>query len=484
MPARGPPRFVWASVHRILTGIGDTHPMRCLVPLAFLFAALPASAPAAQDDEGGQVICVSVAHLWWGSSEDVRRIRTIAVPDSFRRIFEGGGCSSWSLVKEMLIDWHLAFGDEASVTAALAYLEANYTRNMPAPAALPRLIAATRSAARSDRPPSHSRLVQRQGELRLAHQNFLFLAQNYLRAADFHQSHALYAKARIYAAAALAGLAAPLPGDSEDRPNELRDLEMRLALVRAGFTRSPADIAAAQAVLDRNYDPTLAAGAARAEDGDPCELGDRPDPEGLRAACNDENDFRGRLTDYWTAQARLDLLKAADPGLFDLRTVRPAPNGSSFVPRGEGATVPTDDWPQPDAFGHAIRLLARQRPDMIPEQARRYDNIDDAVVLLHLLRADLFARRAAATPVPDPDSQAAYRARELRDAALFDLSEALRIAGPAEQAGRFRQLATRYLEIVAIPSAERIAGNPVHEREAVFLRMALDNLDRIIAARP
>jgi hypothetical protein len=475
--------------------------MRCLVPLAFLLAALPASARA--QDDNGQVICVSSAHLWRGSSEDVRRIRTIAVPDSFRRIFEGGGCSRWSLVKEMLIDWHLAFGDEASVTAALAYLEADYTRNLPAPAALSGLLAAARGAAArdlaaaaalraatppdqagSDRLLSRSRPVRRLGELMLARQNFLFLAQNYLRAADFHQSRALHGKALTYAAAALAGSTVLPPEESQGRPNELPDLEMHLALVQAGFTRSPADIAAAQAVLDRHYDPTLLAGAARAEDGDPCELGDRPDPEGLQAACRDESDFRGRLTDYWIAQARLDLLKAADPDHFDFRTARPAPNGSFYVPRGEGGTVAADAWPRPQAFDYAIRLLARQRPDMAPEQARRYDHIDDAEVLLHLLRADLFARRAAAPPVPDPDSQAAWRARELRDAALFDLSEGLRIAGPAEHAGRFRQLATRYLEIAAIPSSERIAADPVQEREAVFLRATLDSLDRIVAARP
>lgn len=482
--------------------------MRCLLPLAFLLVTLPTAALAAQD-EGGETICVSVAHLWWGSSEDVRAIRTIPVPASFRQIFEGGGCSQWSLVKENLIDWHLGFGDEASVTAALAYFEASYSRAMPAPAALPRLLEAARTAAARDlaaaaalrtaTPPDHagadrllsrSRPVQRLSALTIARQNFLFLAQNYLRAADFHQSRALYAKAQLFAGAALAGFVprplGSVPDDApfaEAWPNELRDLEMSLALVQAGFTRTPADIATAQAVLDRNYDPTLSAGAERAEDGDPCELGDRPDPTGLQAACHDENDFRGRITDYWAAQARLDLLKAADPAHFDFRTARAPQNGSAYAPHGEGGTVPADDIPQPGSFDHALRLLARQRQDIFPERARRYDTIDDAVVLLRLLRADLYARRAAVTPVPEPGGQAAYRATELRRNALFDLAEALRIAGPAEQAGRFRQLAARYLEIAAIPPAP-YSAEPIEERQAVFLRNTLDNLDRVIAVRP
>ncbi len=314
-------------------------------------------------------------------------------------------------------------------------------------------------------------------------QDYMFLARQYLRAADFHHSRALYEKAQLYFGPALAGFRM-LYGDRRPMAdavsdvdggvglwthhiNEMHDLEMRVALARASLTRAPADVAAAQAVLERNHDALLDVAAEQVSDGrDPCDVDDRPGLAALGEACRTENSLQRRLGDYWLARARLDLLIAADPETY-------------------GRPAAQQGWPNDASFDKALALIAwERRRDGRSDLYPRYTGEDDAEVELRLWHADLFARlaRSLAARVTDWRGQEGYDARALRDAALNEFAAAARIAVPSRSAGRFRQAATGFLQAAtAVPGPP---GDAALEREGAYFRLLLADLDRIVAARP
>jgi hypothetical protein len=94
---------------------------------------LAAALVSASGSIQGEEICLTSARIWVGSGDDVRHIRDQPVPDSYRTGLTTGGCNT--LIREQLIEWHLAFGDEASTTAALAFFEEAYAPVLAAPEA-------------------------------------------------------------------------------------------------------------------------------------------------------------------------------------------------------------------------------------------------------------------------------------------------------------------------------------------------------------
>ena len=86
----------------------------CIVPAA----ARPQSLDVQPD--GGETICLPVLRLWDGTVDDIRRIESDPVPASYR---SGQQSCGGPLRSIDLIGWHDRFGTEASVTAALSFIE-------------------------------------------------------------------------------------------------------------------------------------------------------------------------------------------------------------------------------------------------------------------------------------------------------------------------------------------------------------------------
>jgi hypothetical protein len=458
-------------------------------------AALAFAPPAvAQEDPDEGLICVTVAHIWSGSPEDIARIDQVPVPESFRRIFEGGGCGRFSLLPDSLISWHLAFGNESSFAAALEYLERDYAGGKPPLADLAARIAAARAradadiraAAALDRNPATraqgDRLLRRSkpvGELvtlLAAYRNYVFVAGESLRGAEFYRSRALLDRARAWAEPASQAFAALRKQAAADRAEKLEvrgylglddyvarlatELEMRAAVVRAALTKDAGDIAHADEVIKSFENPFYrTAGDEAFNHGDDfCDIGDRDDLADYHEAC-ESGDFEREAIAWWHYRARLDILRA-DAGKLN------------FLP----------------SLYTAIRLSERDEEGHTDSQGtRRLTPAADQRAALHLMRADAFVRGAASPRVAaDATSNA-----ELLSQAADSLARAEALIPASEHPGRFRQIATRYLDIAARLAAllradphAHYAGDPAIARKAVYFRAVLDRLDAIALARP
>lgn len=465
-------------------------PLRWIIALA----ALAISAPALAQDSGGETICIGPARLFSGSLQDNTDIATTPVPESFRRLFEGGPCTRFGLMQGSLTSWHLAFGNEATVTAALAWFEKAYFHAAVPMEDLAARLAAARSAAQPDieaarrlsaRPggsPASERLIARSKpiarlrELLGLHSDYVFLAGEYVRAAEFHGSRALFDGARKW----FEPVAAALPAlrdaarvdiaagrDSRFAPDgyaadQATMLEIRMAIVQAALSNAPADRATAEALLAHHANPqyrTAAEEAFRHGD-DFCDIGERSDLADYSSVCRSGNFEREAVT-WWRFRAQLDLIDAAaepDPDFDHLR-------------------------PTPDSIGTALRLLEQR------EQAGSEDSgpvayiasTADARVALLLQRADVSIRIAGIAGI-DPDLASDYRFK-----ARQDLLRAEAIAPASETPARFRQIATRFLRLWEIDSVEAVKQDlqvdPALTRKAAYFRAVLGSLDDIAIGR-
>ncbi|WP_419809537.1 hypothetical protein [Sphingomonas sp.] len=411
--------------------------------------------------------------MWSGSTAETRLIETTPVPDSYRTIFAAGPCNT--LHRPSLIDWHLAFGSAASVTAALAFLEADSTRGVPTGdpfltgvgAAWHRAQPSIRTLARLDVPGGDvrwrravaaDRTIRALQPFARGYEASVFLAEQYLRAAEFHRSPELLATARLYLRAATEGVrlffddalvamaadppAAHLLNLPAGTVNAVRDMEARASVLHATLTRAPTDLAEATRLLDRGDGALLRSAAFEAYEhgGDLCDVDDRADLEAIRTACeNRENDFEGRLLAYWRVRATLELL---DP--------QPAPLGD-------------------EAFDLAAKLLRHRLLERRDGWSIRLGRYEDVLADLYIRRAERVVRT---------------QDRQQRSNAFIWLVEAERLTSPATNPARFRQIADRYLTLwqtlAAAPnSADRPDTNPSWAREAAFLARTRAGLPQI-----
>lgn len=417
-----------------------------------------------------QDVCVVPLTLWSGTLADTRSIATVPVPDSYRRAFGDRPCNT--LHKPSLIDWHLAFGTEASVTAALAWLETELTRDAPAPATFlatadtawravrPRLAeleALRRQPNALDRARASDPAVRRLQPLVRSYRAATLLAQQYLRAAEFHRSPLLLAKARPYLAIASEGVrlffddalfagqreavGASAVGLFSGDVDAIRDMEARAALLQAALTGSAADRAAATRLLDRG-DPGLlrrAAEEAYAHGDSPCEVGDREDLAAIKTACDTENDFEGRLLAHWVVRARLAVRTPGEE-------------------QGMGAVA------------LAEKLLRHRLLDPSQGWSVRYGSYADALADLYLWQAD----RAAA---------------DQGDGALRLLTQAERLTPAATNPARFLQIAEHFAALwrrleAAPDPRDRPSDVPALAREAAFLARTRAALPAIAVGQP
>jgi hypothetical protein len=430
--------------------------------------------PAADVNPEEQTICVGGPD-WHPSLDDARTIEATPVPASFRTLFESvQPCVRWAMSEHLIVDWHIRFGSERSIAAALTYLERDYMRSLPPPARhRGELERAWRAAspdltrAQTIQQPENleyspryrfmerSRPIQRFNSLVEARGNYRFLAEQHLRAAEEFGSAALLARAEPYllALAASESFLEPL----EDIPPaayllhfnlhifRTDDLRMRAAVLRAQLSRAAADIAAAEALLGQMETLPLRSLAEAAYSGGTgfCDIGsDSNDAEALQQFCAADDDAADRAINFAVNRAALDLLGAR--------------------PRHEHMA------------DTAVRLLERVRSHDTSRCCYRSE--DEDLLRLRLASADYHRRRFADGLERDGTDYAAWWE------ALAQLREAERLAPPHSAPARFERIARQWLALSETAAGEahaRQASTPQFLRYAAYLRHLLANLDAI-----
>jgi hypothetical protein len=430
--------------------------------------------PAAYVNREDQTICVGGPE-WHPSLDDARAIEATPVPASFRTLFESvEPCGRAALTVHLIVDWHMRFGNERSIAAALAYLERDYMRSLPPPAHhRSELERAWRAAgpdltrAQTIQQPENleyspryrfmdrSRPIQRFNSLVDAREHYRFLAEQYLRAAEEFGSGALLARAEPYllALAASESFLEPL----EDLPPAASllhfnldifrtdDLRMRTAILKAQLSRSPADIAAAEALLGQMETLPLRSLAEAAFSGGTgfCDIGsDSNDSQALQQFCEADDDAADRAINFAVNRAALDFLGARPPHEHMVDT--------------------------------AVRLLERVRSHDTNRCCYRSE--DEDLLRLRLASADFHRRRFADGLERDDTNSGAWWE------ALTQLREAERLAPPHSAPARFERIARQWLALSETAAGEahaRQASTPQFLRYAAYLRHSLANLDAI-----
>jgi hypothetical protein len=457
-----------------------------------------AAVNAAEADEGP--ICLAIAHLWSGSLDDVRNINTIPVPDSFRRPFSAGGCDTWQLVKQGLINWHLSFGTEASTAKALTFIEDEYRKQG---AALPNISVALErawKAAMPDMDKAHelltlpkpnwehaneilakSRPFKRLSSLTEEIGREQFIVEEYIRAAEFFGSRSFHERARLHYAFV----------EERDRffegkvsvdlkrlnsvigrrligfysgPIYVADLRMRMALMKARLSRNADDVAAASLAIERDSNDAMKQAAEFASENfeDFGSNRNNDDYPQLASALDTDGNFMRRATNYWRNKAQLEQLKQQI--------------ASTIERGGEDHNF---------AYYNAMSMLEWTKTQGRNRQAARgYDsntfpsNPADAIIALHLatvdkLMAQSTAQETVTTSKSNENEQNVFRLRQL---ALAELSQASLLAPPHETPGRFRQIASRYLSVYELLKDE---VTPQDQRLASYFTHTLISLDQI-----
>lgn len=461
--------------------------MRYLLPLILLAALAPVRPAAAQRADGadpgqGDQICVSVALIWRGSADDIAHIRSTPVPRSFRSLLESGGCEAGSLERDSLVSWHLEFGDEQTTAAALAYLEsATEHETTPRGDLLPQLeraYARPAAAPAGDRaaPPDvdpGGRELQIRGLIDRA-ETYRFLAMQYARAAQFFDSPALLARARLWAEPSLAvqrflgALPEPGPAGTADdyEMREWADLDMQLAVATAGITRRQEDFAAGWQVFERYWDPNFAIAASEAYEHDDsfCGVGDRTDLVYYSLKVCGEGNFDRRAMTYWRYRA-----------LFD-SAARAAGIDTSYERRGDRSAETAERLVEKQDMEQSVSTLVR-------------GSFGGASFLsdLHLALGEIQAadahRELAGTPAGSRNDEAYVKL----NAALDELWTAARYVSPPDDPGRFRRIARRYAELYhqarkLRPGRE--ARRDDVQRRAAYFSTVLGRLAAIAVGQP
>lgn len=436
--------------------------INAMAPILVTLMSPAASAAPAQQDEGKHSeICVTVISRWGATLAETANIHANPVPDSYRQGYGWTGCQN--LAKGNLIDWHLAFGDETSTGRALQFLADTAIDDMPTIAEFERDLPIVWDKAQTENGEGPS--TKKLRRLIEAHRRFLFLATEYLRAAEFFQSNDLLAKSARFLNPTQLGLKV-LYGDGRialaDEPesrgaeglfsgniNAIRDLEMRYALTRAKISGLPADSKMAGDTIEQNFDtvvtdavvPLFERGRAY------CEASTASDD--LMEACSYENGLSGRLRSIWKNVA-----------LFELFSGR-AISATSKVNAG--------------SFDVAMKAIEVATLPGNDPRALRYDETTDDEVELFLARAAAKFRQSQAASSGDGKPQA------LQSAALDDLASAERLAPVAANPNRFRQIAEFYLRIYDSAVSLKSPMTPEKSRQAIYLREVLARLDIITA---
>jgi hypothetical protein len=451
--------------------------------LAVAASDAPARRPAAPPP-AEEAICVG-GPQWRASLLDTRQIEAAPVPASYRQLFESRPpCLESDTNQASLVDWHIRFGSEPGIAAALAYIELSYSRDAALigtyrrelerawHAALPDL----RNAQAMHQPQGldysiqyrftqASRTISRFEALVRVRETYIFLAQQYLRAAEEFGSLALLDKAAHYLQPAVDGGAFLAPLEHQPPVANLLyfnlhvfrtdDLRMREAVLRAHLTRAPTDLAEAERVLQSVEQPYYRrlAEAAFGSGGGFCDIDHGASGwEELAAACNADDEMNEHVVPYWINRAML------------------------------GYVLPPAENRRDDEL--ALRLLQEER---LPDRGRCCGSrADDDLFRLYLMQADQQRRVFVEAAARHDWFETQWHLHQ----ALSALEKAECLTQAAEAPARFQRVAEAWLDLWARGAALRhdsedgvgsVAGSPERRRYASYLRQLLAGLDRIAA---
>jgi hypothetical protein len=456
---------------------------RIALACALWSGSLAAQAPVADPED--QVICIG-GPRWAASLAENAAVESEPVPASLRELLEGDyPCVEIEQNEFRLINWQVRFGTERSTTQALEYVERRYLGDIPPPERyLDELSRAWRGAqvgladARAVYAPQGEERVrafrlakanlslQEFERLQESREEYVALADQFLRAAEEFGSRDLLGEAKRYVGAAVSGFAFLAELESQ-RPESddlvsfdlgnrflTDDVEMRAAVLTAELSRTELAMARAEAIVRRNGQPSYEdiADHAFTSGGDFCDIDDDFDEgDELETACEAMDAPHEQVLNYMRSRAILDLVTG---------------NGD---PDGWNST-----------YASAMRLLAAERQDEeSSDRSRccRYSTEED-LLRLRLARAHYHQRLYRTS---DPQDRETGRL----EFALRELKAAERLAAPFTAPGRFQRIAGAWLDGRQEGKAwqreqgEERAEDPTDAQYAAYLERTLAQLDAI-----
>jgi hypothetical protein len=386
-------------------------------------------------------------------------------------------------VRESLLDWHLAYGNEKSADAAIQYLEGRMLAGKPVRADLISELAAItgKGSGKHARTRAKGQSVDALIETADAYRT---VAMEYARAADFYSSPSLLAKAERLAEPSLpVGLllrapredgklcqvdgqqcelrekAANLPNldDLDDR--KWRDFDLQLAVARARIGGTESDFVAARAMFVRNDDPHYdTAGDEAYMHGDNfCDIGDASHLSNWKGAC-DEDNFDRRALSYWRYRAVFSAIAqaAAQEGLRPRRT----------------------EWDGEIAL-RLIEAEERARSSGLPELY--FGAASYAVTDIRFATAERQYGKALRQFEVDPRPGRTQAAADLDRSLNLYWQAAIYVQGTTHP-GWLRRIGLRYLEVSEMLEKARDPNDPLspnHARRMAWFRTILPRLDEL-----
>ncbi len=437
---------------------------RVAIALCLLATGWQAVAQDAVEDEEG-TICLPTKSIWRGSIDEIRLIEQVPVPERFRKA-SGGGCGGFADPLD-LVKWHLRYGSEASISAALRFVEDRHgkieTWVKPFEKDLLHEIKSIRQnylvakdafveSRKFKTSDEYDRAVEefdrKYGAGHTVAQNlfyrkfrpwaFIERAHLYRQAAERFESRALAQKAHA-AFAPYHQITERLAREAEDADNpaflkevllNLMDdalsgitpmrIELDLALLDADLEPSEANVAALAKTIDKfGSDSFKFAGKLAFSHGDDfCDFDEdkvRNDYErNFRTACSDNNWFEVDAINYIYALDRLALL----------RSEHSHPNVYAFLEIYRKDSKDNGNWGS--NFGQA----------------------DDRFIAMKMAIAHFWAVKAD-SPIPVGERRSEWQRRQYFGQAMQGYIEAARLFNPASNPVMFRKIAGKVIALNA-----------------------------------
>lgn len=464
--------------------------MKLSIALAILLiVSHAATSVAAQthslpDEEEGQV-CILIAYGWNGSPTEIKQIKEIPVPNSYKTR-KGGACGG-HVDASYLIKWHLRYGNEDTVQQALSFIEKRDGTSDAISAQLDRdltsaLAALDKEFAVEDE-KEDSRLDDSQPERlrsfvantpavnklslvkRTLNSDLLNRINLYLSTAEIFRSDRFANKARNiftqyeaiekrllptrdggrpdldpYVSSAL-----EIVQDSSSRDLTSMEIHLRLAVLEAQLTPSSETFDSAREALKKRYRPAYANAPKEAFSGgdDFCDLYEERHlndwEREITKACKDENAFEPKAMAYGYADAMLAILTDIDQRAFG-------------------------KWDWED-------YVILHQKDMINNSGQRnyLTGDNERVINLKLAVADRHFAKSKAKEGGRWSYEEAWRL----------LAELAPLVNPAENPVRFRQIAERAIAVDAVMQIEEKGWQEQHAQLLAYYRLNLQNLDKL-----
>lgn len=446
--------------------------------------SVAAQAPSLPDEEEGQV-CILIAYGWNGSPTEIKQIKEIPVPESYKT-GKGGACGG-PVDASYLIKWHLRYGNEDTVQQALSFIEKRDGTSDAISAQLERDLTSALVELESEfevqDEREDSRLDGSQPEklrsfvantpavnkLRLVkntlNSDLLNRINLYLSTAEIFRSKRFATKARNiftqyqaietrllptrdggrpeldpYVSSAL-----EVVQDSSSRDLTSMEIDLRLAVLEAQLTPSAETFESAREALKRRHRPAYANAPKEAFSGgdDFCDLYEERHlndwEREIAMACKEDDAFVPKAMAYGYADAMLAILTDSDQRAFG-------------------------KWDWEDY------VILHQKDMIYNTGQRNYMTGDnERIINLKLAVADRHFAKSKAKEGGRWSYEEAWRL----------LAELSPLTNPSENPIRFRQIAERAIAVDEVMQNEEKGWQEQHAQLLAYYRLNLQNLDKL-----